>query len=82
MKTGDIYFGKAEGLAKFADYPLRIKLIKKITEPHYSDKGDWIAVSYFVPKWAKPYNLEQSRIQIWTEAQINATFDTNESKGN
>lgn len=79
MKPNDIYYGKPEGLAKWSDYPIKIKLIREITAP-YANKGQWEAVSFYVPKWSKGY--VQELCQIWTVEQITATFTVSESGQN
>ncbi len=88
MQAGDIYFGKAEGLAKWGDYPIKIRLIRQVKGSHYSNEGDWEAVSYYYPNYYRnrshrfPLGLAAELCQIWTEAQIKSTFEVPESGQN
>lgn len=75
MKPNDIYYAKAENLAKWSDYPIKIKLIRKIEGKQYANQGDWEAVSYYIPKHANKYLYVQELTQIWSVQQIAATFD-------
>lgn len=80
MKPNEVYFGKPEGLEQFPEYPIKIKLIREIPVP-YANQGDWEAVSYYVPNYARNYDYEyiQELTQIWTVKQINATFKTGQN---
>lgn len=79
MKPNDVYLGKPEELQKWPDYPIKIKLISQVTGSHYANKGHWIAISYYVPNYARNYDYEyvQELRQIWTEDQIRSTFQVN-----
>lgn len=77
MKPNDVYYGKAEGLAKYSDYPVKIKLIRKVEGKHFANEGQWVAVSYYVPKYANKYSYVYlaELCQIWSAEQIAETFD-------
>jgi hypothetical protein len=70
MKPNQIFIGKPEGLATWTDYPKTIRLVRQIQAP-FSNRGDWEAVSVYTPKGC---SFPVSVSQIWTEAQIRATF--------
>jgi hypothetical protein len=75
MKAGMTYYPKPELVAKYPRIHKSIRLLEQITEPHYANQGDWIVE---IDRYYANTNLDLSYLnrQVYTEAQIEALFDT------
>lgn len=75
MKALDTYYPKPELVAKYPRIHKSITLLRQITEPHYANRGHWI-----VEITSGHYDYPLAYNQVWTEAQIEALFDTESEK--
>jgi hypothetical protein len=73
MKPQQIFYPKPELLAKYPRIHKSIRLIERITKPHYAPRGQWI-----VEITSGHYDYPLAYNQVWAEAEIEALFDTTE----
>ena len=75
MKLGMTYYPKPELVAEYPRIHKSIRLIEKITKPHYAQKGQWVVE---IDRYYHNTNLDYTYLdrQVWSKEQIESLFDT------